>query len=71
MHTTLLHISWVLRWSGTYCIQSGTDAYKDIFIGTLQPLTSIAIWTEKQVKGISSVITTFLLMSAIIRSALF
>lgn len=39
------HVSIVLRWSGISFIQFGTDAYKNLFSDTLQPSTSIDIWT--------------------------
>ena len=33
---------------GIYCIQFGTDACIDMFIDTLLPLRTIAIWTENK-----------------------
>ena len=41
------HISIVLGWSGISFIQFGTNAYKNLFSDTLQPLTGIDIWTTE------------------------
>ena len=49
MRAVSSHTYWVFRWSGILCIQFGPDEYKDIFIDTLKPPTSIFIWKENEI----------------------